>query len=171
MALLYPGVLDSAVHASTGPPCHLVLTRRQPHLSQHSGQVCFPGGAVDPDESPLSAALREVEEEIGIPRQEIQVLGQLTPVFVLVSGYTVQPYVGWLEASPRLIVATDEVAEALQPTLAELLAPDIIRERTQPYRGEQILVPYYDLGPAEVWGATAMMLSELLEVVRTLPPA
>src|SRR5262249_1703247 len=86
MALLFPDRADG------GRP-RLALTRRTEHVASHKGQVCLPGGVLDPDESPIDAALREVREEIGVPAHEVRVVGSLTPVFIPVSGFRMEPFV------------------------------------------------------------------------------
>lgn len=146
----------------------VLLTRRSTSVKTHRGQISFPGGAVEAGESALDAALREVHEEIGIERGSIRVLGKLSPLFVAVSGYEVQPFVGALDELGSTAIDGREVAEMLSVPLSRLLDPDTQGEREQVYRGNPVSVPFFKVDRHEVWGATAMMLSELLAVVRSL---
>jgi 8-oxo-dGTP pyrophosphatase MutT (NUDIX family) len=163
LALLHPGRSDPE---SLRP--HLILTRRTADVETHKGEVCLPGGALEPGEQARQAALREVEEEIGIQAQTVTVIGALTPVFVAVSGFRVQPFIGLLSDPPQLRPDPREVESALDVPLLHLLEPHRVQRRRQTYRGRQVVIPYFQLDQVEVWGATSMMLAELVAVVRAL---
>lgn len=147
---------------------HLIFTRRRDDLSTHAGQISFPGGKHDPPESLCDTALRETYEELGIPSQEIVVLGELTPLYIPPSGFKVHPFVGWYANgnSPRFTPNENEVAEIIQAPLDELFDPTIRHEESWQLRGYKVQVPFFDIQGHKVWGATAMMLSELLERLR-----
>ncbi len=162
LALIHPG------SAGELPEPTLILTRRTEIVATHKGQVCLPGGAVEADEPALEAALREVEEEIGVPRSCVRVLGKLTPLHVAASGYEIQPFVGVANPRPPFQLLEHEVAEILEPSLAHLLDPGNLREEVRTFRGRQVHVPFIRLGSMELWGATAMVVSELLSIVRRM---
>jgi hypothetical protein len=129
----------------------------------HSGQVGFPGGGYDEMDTDLVAtALREAYEEVGVHPTQVIVLGQLTPLYVYASNYLVQPTVGWIDYQPTFHTDPYEVAQLLETPLRHLLAP--ATRRTEPWtlRGQLVQVPYFAVAGQTVWGATAMMLSELL---------
>ena len=150
---------------------HLVLTRRTERVRHHKGQVSLPGGAQHPGEPLLHTALREAGEELGIPTQNIQVLGSLTLLYVPVSGYCIHPFVGYLETAPQLKPNPVEVAEVLEVTLDELLDPAARHvEFWEDARLSRRRVPCFRVRGWVVWGATAMILNELvamLEIAET----
>jgi 8-oxo-dGTP pyrophosphatase MutT (NUDIX family) len=151
---------------------YLVLTRRRDDLRTHAGQISFPGGRHEAPETLQETALRETEEEIGIAPTAIKVLGQLTPVYILPSDFEVHPFVGWYEngsgANVRPSFSPDpaEVAEIIEVPLTHLLSAETRREEPRTISGYQLTIPYFAVGPHKVWGATAVMLSELLERLR-----
>jgi 8-oxo-dGTP pyrophosphatase MutT (NUDIX family) len=143
----------------------LLLTVRSSNLPSHAGQVSLPGGAVEPGETIEEAALREAHEEIGVSPSAVRVLGRLTPLHIPVSGYLLHPVIGVTDERPDLRLADAEVEQVIEPALAVLLDPGSIRHR--PRLRDRLFedVPYYALDSLQVWGATAMVLSEFLEVV------
>ena len=147
----------------------LVLTKRASHLPQHAGQVSLPGGAIEPDEHTEDAALREAHEEIGLDTRTVRVIGTLTPLHIPVSGFAVHPVVGICETSPRLRAADHEVERVFDVPLADLADPSHLRRTTRLRDGTSYDVPYFDLAGEMIWGATAMILSELLTVLGRKP--
>ena len=147
---------------------HLLLIERPVYDGVHSGQLAFPGGKIEPsDASSLDAALRETHEEVGIAHDAIQVVGPLTEVFVFASNFIVYPFVGLLQEAPQFILDEKEVAGVLEIPLHTLLQPSIIKEK--PIRGAlgiTLNAPYYDIGGKVLWGATAMMVSELCSIIK-----
>lgn len=172
----YRGVSDDAIVACVlillfpkNDEWNFTLIQRMPHeKDRHSGQISFPGGRLEPDdESLLAGALREAEEEVGIPRTEINVLGRLTELFIPVSNYLVHPFVGFLEKTPEYTPQPSEVASILEIPISEL--NKLENKKTKDISGGKNIilknVPYFDFDGKVVWGATAMMLSEFEEVV------
>jgi 8-oxo-dGTP pyrophosphatase MutT (NUDIX family) len=148
---------------------HFTLIQRMPHeKDSHSGQISFPGGRLeDDDESLLAGALREAEEEVGVPREDINVLGRLTELYIPVSNFLVHPFVGFLETPPEFVPQPSEVDAILEVSVAEL--NKMKNKKTREISGGKNIVlknvPYFDFGGKVVWGATAMMLSEFERVV------
>ena len=152
LALLYP----------SGEDLCLVLTLRTQSVESHRGQISFPGGAMDPGETPEETALREAYEELGINPLELDVLGKLTSLYIPHSGYCVHPVVAYAGERPAFIPNREEVAEVIEAPISLLLAPDTACEEVWQIRGVPARVPFYAVGSHKVWGATAMMLCELL---------
>jgi 8-oxo-dGTP pyrophosphatase MutT (NUDIX family) len=153
---------------------HLPLILRSTYRGVHSGQVALPGGGREPEDDDLVAtALREAREEIGVEPAEVDVLGRLSPLFVFASNYLVQPVVGWSDHRPDFQADPYEVAALLETPLRRLLDPAALRRESWDLRGQSVEVPFFDVKAQKVWGATAMMLSELLAlpaVIRTQSP-
>jgi 8-oxo-dGTP pyrophosphatase MutT (NUDIX family) len=152
LLLLYPGDAGVAIP----------LTVRASTLARHAGQISLPGGATDPGETLAQAALREASEEIGIDPAAVRVLGELTPVHVLVSGFTLHPVVGVSDARPPFQAAPGEVDEIVEVRLEDLRDASRIRTGTRIREGVSIEYPYFDLSGHHVWGATAMVLGEFI---------
>jgi 8-oxo-dGTP pyrophosphatase MutT (NUDIX family) len=138
------------------------LTVRASGLARHAGQISLPGGASDPGETLIDTALREASEEIGVDPGSVRVLGELTPVHVIVSGFTLHPVVGVADARPVFVPAPDEVADVLEVSLDDLRDASRIRRGTRIREGVAVEYPYFDLLGHQVWGATAMVLGELI---------
>jgi 8-oxo-dGTP pyrophosphatase MutT (NUDIX family) len=158
LALLYP--------ISSKP--FLVLTRRSLDVNAHQGQISFPGGSQEPNESIVDCALRETWEELGVPEGSVTVVGQLSPLFIQRTGFCVFPVVGWCNEHPRFLPARQEVAEVLEVPVEQLLDDNTHGRETWLLHDVPIEVPFYRVGDHKVWGATAMILAELLALVGTL---
>jgi len=157
LLLLYPmhGVL------------HLVLTVRTASLNHHSGQISLPGGGWEEEDASFQAtALREAQEEIGIVTDTLELLGSLTPLYVPPSHNIVHPFVAHTPQRPAFQPDPQEVAELLEVPLRLLLDPATRREEDWMWRGEPLHVPFYAVGEHKVWGATAIILAEFLELVK-----
>jgi len=152
----------------------LPLTLRSATLPHHTGQVSLPGGRLDPGESVEEAALREAFEEVGLPAAEVEVLGRLTPLPIPVSGHLLHPVVGVVGKRPTFSLAANEVERLIEAPLQYLRHPDTVkweqRARQQP-PGGLMDVPYFDVDGAHVWGATAMVLAELLALLEDVEGA
>jgi len=143
---------------------HVPLTVRGSGLRHHTGQVSLPGGRLDhPGESVEEAALREAHEEIGVSPSDVEILGRLTSIPVIVSGHLLQPVVGAAARRPVFTLAEQEVERLIELPVSRLLEPTAVaweeRVRTVPPHGV-MNVPYFDVDGARVWGATAMILAE-----------
>jgi 8-oxo-dGTP pyrophosphatase MutT (NUDIX family) len=152
LVLLYPG--------ARGPS--IPLTVRASGLKRHAGQISLPGGATDPGETLAQAALREAHEEIGVDPARVRVLGELTPVHVIVSGFTLHPIVGITDERPAFQLAAHEVEEVIEISIEDLQDASSIRRGTRTREGIAIEYPYFALIGHQVWGATAMILGELI---------
>jgi len=155
------------LHPYDGEPA-VVLTVRRDHLADHAGQISFPGGQREPDESLSDTALREAEEEINLSPSSVDVLGPLTPLYIPPSNFCVHPFVGHTTSVTSLRPTDAEVGQLLQVPLAHLLGPDARNIETRRLHEADVEVPYYDVSGHTVWGATAMMLAEFLAVVHEL---
>lgn len=146
----------------------LPLMQRPVYNGHHSGQISFPGGKQEPeDPDPIYTALREAEEELGIDPAKVQVLGTLTELYIPPSNYHVLPVVGWTPKRPEFVPDPVEVADILEVALDDLLNEGNIRTaRRLLTNGVHFQTPCYYVKEQEVWGATAMMISEFVEVVR-----
>ncbi|TRO66722.1 NUDIX hydrolase [Christiangramia sabulilitoris] len=158
MAVFYPDINNET---------RLVLILRKTYKGVHSNQVGFPGGRVEHTDKDLQdTALRETEEEVGIPQNEIEVIRELTRLYIPPSNFWVQPYLGLLHTTPNMIAQESEVEEILEIKLSEFLDDEnIITENLSTSYAREIEVPAYRLNGHVVWGATGMMLSEIRELL------
>lgn len=149
---------------------HVLLMKRKEDRTAHSGQVSFPGGRFDETDTDLKAtALREAKEEVGINEHEVEILGSLTSLYIPVSNFNVFPYVGFARQQPVYNLSQNEVAYTLEVPIKELLHPDrkIVTDVVSPAVPDVIRqVRAYNLEDGTIiWGATAMMISELEAVL------
>ena len=158
LLLLYPGSAS----------WHLPLTVRPAALSSHGGQVSFPGGEIERDETIEQAALRECCEELGEAGDEVEILGSLSEVYVFASNFQVTPCVAWSPTRPRFEPNPAEVANLLEPSLVDLFDPALRSSHVFDRRGVRFRAPYIDFQNYKVWGATSVILAEFLQVVREL---
>jgi 8-oxo-dGTP pyrophosphatase MutT (NUDIX family) len=157
-----PGTKDAAVLVALhGNPLTAVFTERRADLRRHAGEISFPGGRQDePDEDLRMTALREAEEEIGLPAAEVELVGALPPVGTFVTGYRVYPFVGLVEHrvwDPQ----EAEVAQVLEFSLRDLVAGHEMRRLVR--KGVPIRTPTYTVGGHLIWGATGRIVQSLLE--------
>lgn len=159
----------SAVLILLFPTCNgisTLLIKRPTYDGIHSGQVCLPGGKVEPeDESIIATALREAHEEVGINPTDITVIGQLTPLFIPVSNSMVTPVVGISQTAPTLQINPREVDYAFQVELENLADPNRIKTKNFTTIGRSVTAPYFDVSNETVWGATAMIIAELIAIL------
>ena len=136
----------------------------------HRGQISLPGGSQESGESLRQTALREACEEIGAAGRDIEVIGALSPIYIPPSNFLVTPTVGWVEQRPNFHCDSAEVAELIEVPLATLFDPAVVRREEWELRGMKVEVPFYQIGPHKVWGATAMILSEFSMVLTGKSP-
>lgn len=145
----------------------LPLTVRSARLTTHRGEVSLPGGGADPgDGGPAQTALREAWEELGIRPANVEVLGTLTAFYIPPSNNTLTPVVGLSVGEPELRPDPNEVEAAFSVPLRALLDPAIVQEEVWERQGMRMRVPYFALEGYKVWGATALLLSELVARLR-----
>jgi 8-oxo-dGTP pyrophosphatase MutT (NUDIX family) len=141
------------------------LTVRHSAMPHHPGQISLPGGRVDGDETPDATALREAHEEIGIDTSTVRLIGALTPFFVFISNFVIQPYVAVTDVRPDFRIARCEVEALVEAPLDDLLDPAHVQWGTRTREGYLIDFPFFDIAGLQIWGATAMILSELAAVL------
>ena len=136
----------------------------------HSGQVSFPGGKRDEsDATMMHCALRETEEEIGVSMQQIEVLGELTQLYIPVSHFNVHPFVGFAAEKPSFTLQQSEVKSVLNLPVSHFLEKNNLGKTDITVRSFTMKdVPYFKAGDSRIWGATAMILSEFLSVWRKI---
>ena len=148
----------------------LPVTLRSERVAYHKSQISLPGGLKERDDlTLLDTALRETREEIGIGPDDVRVLGKLTPLYVPVSHSCIHPYVACHPAKPAYRINPDEVAEVIELPLQILIDPRWTTEEEWEIQGQLVRVPFYQLGHHKVWGATAMILSELAALLAATP--
>lgn len=150
------------------PEPSLIFTRRSEDLSRHAGEISFPGGLQHAEDRSLAeTALRETHEELGIAPRVVEVLGALPPVHTFVSAIVIVPFVGALGEAPAVTPNAAEIAEVLTYDLEEL---DRSEGTVEFPRGDHVYRGFaYEMGPNTIWGATARILHDLLEVLRRVP--
>lgn len=147
----------------------LPLTVRSGILPLHRGEVSLPGGATDPtDDGPVMTALREAQEEVGLDPAVVDIWGTLTPLYIPPSNFMLTPVVGFTPTPPVLAPNPDEVDAVFSVPLSRLLDPATIVEEEWTLHGMQVRVPFFALEGYKVWGATAILLSELLARLRRI---
>ena len=139
---------------------HAVFTRRRHDLRRHAGEISFPGGRRDEGETLQETALREANEEVGLPPREVDVVGALAPVGTFVTNYAIYPFVGLIEHGFEWVMQETEVAEVLEFALEDLVAGHSLKRMER--RGFAFRTDVYEVGDHMVWGATARILNDLL---------
>jgi len=167
-----PGALAEAavlvpVFLRDGAP-QVLMTRRRDDLRLHPGQISFPGGRIEThDPDARAAALREAQEEIGIAPGDVELLGRLSEALVVLSGFRLTPWVGVVPYPYPYVVQPDEVAGLIEFSVSDLLAPGAHRTGKREAFGMVHEVHYFEVGGHVVWGASALVLHELLTTWRT----
>ena len=159
------GRIDAAVLVPlyvSGGALHAVFTRRREDLRRHPGEISFPGGRQDDDETDLRlTALREAEEEIGLPASAVELVGALQPTPTIATNYAVYPFVGLIEPGRAWQPSANEVAEVMEVPLSTLRAG--YERRRLLRRGVPFRTDVYVVGEDVIWGATARMVGDLLD--------
>jgi 8-oxo-dGTP pyrophosphatase MutT (NUDIX family) len=144
----------------------VLLTRRSAHLPDHAGQISFPGGCIDPGDSDAeAAALREAEEEVGLARRHVTLIGRLD-TYLVRTGFSVVPVVGLLRPPFELRAEAGEVDEIFEVPLAFFLDPASREMHSRVFRGAERFFYAYPFGDYYIWGATAGILSNLCDLLR-----
>ena len=145
---------------------YFFLTKRTDELKHHKGQISFPGGTQEGNEKLIDTALRETQEEIGINKTSISIIGTITPLFVPVTGFMIYPFIGYslnkLNPKPDPV----EVATIFSVNISDLLNKENRTTEIRNIRGYDLQVPYFKLNDYQVWGATSMILSEFRDLIK-----
>ena len=141
------------------------LTKRSQNVNNHKGQISLPGGVHEENESLKETAIRETEEEIGIPSQDIQLIGRLSPFYVPVSNFKISPYVGWMEKKPQVKAFDKEVEKVFSISINEFILESTQKIKYDTLNGEMVKIPYFDIDNEMVWGATSIILSEFKNII------
>ena len=158
LLLLYP----------LGEEWFFFLTKRSQDLEHHKGQISFPGGVVEKNEPKMNAAIRETNEEIGVDKDIIKIIGTLTPLYIPVSNFHISPYVGWTEEKPHTKVQDTEVKRVFSVSIYDLVLEKNLKTKKDFFSNKSVEVPYFDLNGETVWGATSMILSEFKFILRDM---
>lgn len=147
-----------------------VFIQRTEYEGVHSGQISFPGGMKEQsDKNIIETALRETYEEIGVKSSSISVIGTLTPLFIPVSDILVTPVAGWMDCKPEFKLENNEALFLIEGDLKRFLDPSIVKIKCFEVRGEMREIKYFDYNSHVIWGATAMILNELMEIIKRMP--
>ena len=160
-----PAAVLILIYPRDGAP-HLVFIRRPSASVHHKDQIAFPGGQIEGSETPVEAALREAEEEVGVRPSQVRVAGSLTPLYIPPSRYCVSPIVGLAADTPAFVPFPEEVAEILEVPLSLFLDKRNERVEQRTPFGVPLDVYFYRFGEHEIWGATAAILRAFLLSLR-----
>lgn len=160
LLLLYPNHND----------IYFCLTERQTYKGTHSNQISFPGGKNEIGETIKETALRECNEEIGVPIDEINIVGELTQVYVPPSNFLIHPFVGFCDFKPNFKPNSREVKSIIEIKLNDLSKINLIKKTRMNFGGKEkkfeVKVPYMDLNNKIVWGATSVILNEFRKMLK-----
>lgn len=143
----------------------LILTERSSKMPSHAGEVSCPGGRMQPGETTFEAALRETEEEVGLRPSRLHWLGELSSLYIPVTNNLIYPHISFVEQPGKLIPDPREVSRIFTPELISLTKPENLVHEIWTFGDIPMTVPYWTVTPTPLWGATAMILSELLDIV------
>ena len=165
-----PAAVLMILYEKTEGDFHMIFIRRNPHESdKHAGQVGFPGGKSEPSDPDLMyTALREAHEEVAIDLSRIEVIGKLTPLYITVSKFLVHPFLAYSSRKPVLMRQESEIEEILELPLSSFMNQDAVQQ-TQIHLTQGIVlnhVPCFIINGHIIWGATAMIMNELLEIIQ-----
>lgn len=149
---------------TVGEEVFVLFTKRTETVEHHKGQISFPGGVADAqDPDLLTTALRETREELGIPSDQVQILGVLDDVSTYVSGFVITPFVGIIPHPYPLRVNANEISEVLTVPLRAFRDATKLRIEERDRAGERVKVYFYQYGAHEIWGATARIMKEMID--------
>ena len=150
-----------------GEQIYLCLIKRPSTMRHHPGQISFPGGKAEKEDHSLEmTALREAQEEVGIDPSSVEILGKLSELYVEVSKFSIQPFLAWADQKPAFLINTAEVEELILFPLSDFVAHETILETELNTVSGLLRVKYYPFKSEIIWGATAMILSELIEIMK-----
>jgi 8-oxo-dGTP pyrophosphatase MutT (NUDIX family) len=148
---------------------HVPLILRPAHMLDHAGQVSLPGGAIEPGETGQQAALREFYEELGVPAGDVRLLGPLSELYLFASNFRIEPWVGAIDDDPAWNPSQREVDRLLEVPLAHLMDPANTGTFERRQRGVSFRAPCFCWDSERIWGATSMVLAELVAIAKELP--
>jgi 8-oxo-dGTP pyrophosphatase MutT (NUDIX family) len=147
----------------------IILTLRSNELKHHSGQISFPGGRREKEESLQETALRETWEEVGIESKDIEILGELSVLYVPPSNTIIHPFVGYIKELGDIRMNPDEVDEIILISVKDLIDHNNYRKEIWNFSGMDVEVPYWDIKhEVPLWGATAMILQEFVDIYEAI---
>jgi len=150
-----------------GDHLYTCLTKRPRTMRYHPGQISFPGGKVEKEDlSAEMTALREAREEVGLDHTGIEILGKLSDLYVEVSKFSIQPFLAWTDQKPDFVVDYGEVEELILFPVSDFVLNEVISETEMETVSGPLQIKYYPFNGEIVWGATAMILSELIEILK-----
>lgn len=145
--------------------CYVLFTKRSLNVEAHKGEISFPGGLLEQeDKTLLDCALRETEEELGIRKEDVKVLGELSEILTL-TGFKIKPYVGWIDSGISFKVNQDEIEELIELELMKFLEKERLRVENFQRGGKPYPIYYFNFGEVIVWGATAKIMKNLIEAL------
>ena len=161
LALFYPDTLQNT---------NLNLILRKTYKGVHSAQVGFPGGKLEPQDKSLEyTAVRETQEEVGVPLKDIKVIKAMTEVYIPPSNFTVHPFMGITTKTPKFVKQDDEVEDLIEVTLKDFIDDNLMTSRLiMTSLQKEVEVPAFHFNGHIVWGATAMMLNEVKDLLKTV---
>lgn len=142
------------------------LTKRASGMKNHPGQISLPGGQIEAGEKPEVAALREAQEEIGIDPADVTLLGRLSELYVQVSKFQIFPYVGWMDRKPEFVINVAEAERTILFPIQDYMGPQKLKRYPVKTTAGVLDVPCFLYEGEVVWGATAMILSEFLDLLQ-----
>jgi 8-oxo-dGTP pyrophosphatase MutT (NUDIX family) len=146
-----------------------VFIKRTKYLGIHSGQISLPGGKMEKNDTDISAtALREAEEEIGVNRNDVEILGYLSQLMIPVSNMLVFPVIGFIPYKPQFRKQPGEVDELIETSIDMFLRPEVVKKKNEKILFRKAVVPFYNINGNHIWGATAMIISEFAELLQRL---
>ncbi|MFZ4725578.1 MAG: NUDIX hydrolase [Paludibacter sp.] len=148
----------------------MIVIRRSVYVGIHSGQIAFPGGRYEDEDGDVRVtALREIEEEIGIPEEKIEIISRLSDIYVPPSNFLISVFVGYLAEKPKYKIDEREVDEVIEIPFSDFFLPNVIKQKDFFVNSIKAVsnAPYFDVTNAEIWGASAMVISELLDLLQS----
>lgn len=150
---------------------HVLFTKRTERVRDHKGEICFPGGAYEEEDAALvNTALRECAEEIGLAPEGVELLGELDDIATVSTGYIVSPFVAAITWPCQLKLDRREVDEVIEVPISALLDKNCRREETGTVDGQVTTSYFYQYGKNVIWGATARILNQFLDIVKQVLP-